>query len=70
MFGIDRARLQEARKLVEAYEAAARAGRGATTFRGELVDRVHVERARALLARWNDQPAADDGRDGSTRGRR
>ncbi len=57
VFGIDPARLQDARELVAAYEAAERDGKGATTFRGELIDRVHVERARALLARWDEGQA-------------
>jgi citrate lyase beta subunit len=41
----------EAQELVRAYERAAEAGTGAINFHGQMIDRVHVERARAVLAR-------------------
>jgi citrate lyase beta subunit len=55
--GVDETRLQAARDIVTAYEAAERGGRGALRHEGELVDRAHVERARALIARWERQQA-------------
>lgn len=51
IFGISEAQLAEARELIDAYEQAQRAGIGAIRHRGQMVDRVHVQRARALLAR-------------------
>ena len=41
----------EARRIVEAYEAAEASGRGALTVDGQFVDAVHVEMARTLLTR-------------------
>ena len=41
----------DAEAIVTAYEAAERAGQGAVSHRGRMVDRPVVERARALLAR-------------------
>ncbi|HEY8485884.1 MAG TPA: CoA ester lyase [Limnochordales bacterium] len=41
-----------AREVVQAYEQAAREGRGAVQVRGRAVDLPMVERARALLSRW------------------
>ena len=50
-FDPDAGHLAEARELIDAYEHAEREGLGAVNFRGQMIDRVHVERARALLAR-------------------
>ncbi|MGE0854367.1 MAG: CoA ester lyase, partial [Hyphomicrobiaceae bacterium] len=49
IFAPDAAALDEARALIETYEAAEREGRGAVLFRGRLVDAVHVAEARRLL---------------------
>jgi citrate lyase subunit beta/citryl-CoA lyase len=54
VFGVSQAQLDEARELIAAYDEAQRAGTGAIRHRGQMVDRVHVEKARALLARWSD----------------
>jgi len=43
--------IAEARRVVEAYEAAAEHGTGALSLDGRFVDRVHVELARETLAR-------------------
>ena len=43
--------LQYAREVVEAYEQATMAGRGAIQVRGQMIDRPMFERARALLTR-------------------
>ena len=41
----------EARELVAAFEAHARRGAYAFTFKGQMVDAPHLTRARKLLAR-------------------
>jgi citrate lyase subunit beta/citryl-CoA lyase len=43
--------VDDARAIVDAYEAAEDAGRGAVSHRGRMVDRPIVEQARALLNR-------------------
>jgi citrate lyase subunit beta/citryl-CoA lyase len=53
VFGASEAQLDDARELIAAYDEAQRAGTGAIRHRGQMVDRVHVEKARALLARWS-----------------
>jgi citrate lyase subunit beta/citryl-CoA lyase len=45
------AAVDEARRIVTAYEAAESAGRGALALGSQFVDAVHVEMARTLLAR-------------------
>ena len=45
------AAVDEARRVVAAYEAAAAAGRGAVALAGQFVDAVQVEMARTVLAR-------------------
>lgn len=45
------AAVDEARRILSAYEAAGTAGRGALALGGHFVDAVHVEMARTLLAR-------------------
>lgn len=62
VFGPDADQLREAREIVAAYEEAAREGRGAVRHRGMLIDRVHVERARNLLASSQRSAADRDGR--------
>lgn len=42
--------IAHAQGLIAAYEAALAAGRGVATFNGRLVEVLHVERARRLLA--------------------
>ena len=49
VFAPDAASLDDARALIEAYEAGEREGRGAILFRGRLVDAVHVIEARRML---------------------
>ena len=44
----------DAEAIVVAYEAAERAGQGAASHRGRMLDRPVVERARAVLARHAD----------------
>jgi len=41
--------IETARALIAAYDEAKSQGRGALTFRGQLVDAVHAQEARALL---------------------
>lgn len=53
VFGPDPEAVDFAREVVSAYEQAAREGRGAVQVRGRAVDRPMVERAKALLARWD-----------------
>lgn len=43
--------VERARRLVAAFEAALREGKGAVAFEGEMIDRPIVERARRLIAR-------------------
>ena len=43
--------IAQAREIVEAYEAAVAAGRGAAAWRGRMIDAPVVARARALLRR-------------------
>ena len=45
--------LQFAREIVDAYDSAIGAGRGALRVRGRMIDRPMVLRARALLGRWD-----------------
>jgi citrate lyase beta subunit len=52
VFGPNDEDLRFAREMVDAYERAVMAGRGAIQIRGQMIDRPIVERARALLARW------------------
>lgn len=53
--------VQRAREVVEAYEQAEREGRGALQVGGRLVDRPVVERARAILARWQERRGECEG---------
>jgi citrate lyase subunit beta/citryl-CoA lyase len=52
--------LQFAREVVEAYEQAKLAGRGAIQVRGHMIDGPMVARARGLLARWPGKVQAGD----------
>jgi citrate lyase subunit beta/citryl-CoA lyase len=53
IFTITDAQVAEAKALIDAYEDAQRSGVGAIRHAGQMVDAVHVQRARALLARWH-----------------
>ncbi len=53
IFGRDEVRLRDAQALIEAYEAAAQTGTGAIRHNGQMIDRVHVDLARRLVARWS-----------------
>ena len=54
VFKPDAEELAFAREVVEGYDRALLAGRGALQVQGRLVDRPIAARARALLARWPD----------------
>lgn len=54
VFAPDPAAVEYAREVVAAYQEALREGRGAVQVRGQAVDKPVVERAVALLARWED----------------
>ena len=45
--------LEHARAVIDIYEDAVRAGRGAVQLNGEMIDRPVVERARAILRRYS-----------------
>lgn len=49
-FAPDEAAIEEARGIIAANEAALAEGKGVTTYRGKLVESLHVEGARRLLA--------------------
>jgi citrate lyase subunit beta/citryl-CoA lyase len=49
--------LEQARAIVAAYEAAEREGRGAVQVDGQMVDRVMVDRARALIDSRDKMPS-------------
>jgi citrate lyase subunit beta/citryl-CoA lyase len=51
----------DARELMEAFEANAREGRMAFSFRGEMVDVPHLERARRIVATAEAIAAAGSG---------
>ncbi len=55
VFSPDAEALQFAREVVRAHEEAVRHGRGAVQVRGRVIDRPMVERARALLERWQGE---------------
>jgi citrate lyase beta subunit len=49
-FSPDPADVEEARGLIAAHEAARAEGKGVTTYKGRMVEVLHVESARRLLA--------------------
>jgi citrate lyase beta subunit len=49
-FSPDPAAIEEARGLIAAHEAARAEGKGVTTYKGRMVEVLHVETARRLLA--------------------
>ena len=49
-FSPDAATIDDARGLIAAHEAARAEGRGVTTYQGRMVEVLHVEAARRLLA--------------------
>ena len=54
IFRPDARQIERARRIVDAFEEAARAGRGTVGVEGELVDYAIVKRARQLLADVDD----------------
>jgi citrate lyase beta subunit len=51
VFAPTEAEIADARAMIAAYEAALAQGRGVATWAGQMVEVLHVEQARALLAR-------------------
>jgi len=51
VFAPTAAEIADARAIIAAYEAALAQGRGVATWAGQMVEVLHVEQARALLAR-------------------
>jgi citrate lyase subunit beta/citryl-CoA lyase len=49
-FAPDADELVEARAVIAAFDAAAAAGKGVATHNGKMIERLHVEAARELLA--------------------
>ena len=49
-FGPSVAELDEARAVIAAFDAATAAGKGVAIFQGKMVEKLHVEGARRLLA--------------------
>lgn len=49
-FSPDPAAVEDARGLIAAHEAAQAEGRGVTTYRGRMIEVLHVDSARRLLA--------------------
>ena len=49
-FSPDPATIDEARSLIAAHEAARAEGKGVTTYKGRMVEALHVEAARRMLA--------------------
>jgi citrate lyase beta subunit len=49
-FSPDREAIEEARGLIAAHEAARAKGKGVTTYKGRMVEVLHVDAARRLLA--------------------
>jgi citrate lyase subunit beta/citryl-CoA lyase len=49
-FGPSAAELDEARAVIAAFDAATAAGKGIATFQGKMVEKLHVDAARHLLA--------------------
>jgi citrate lyase beta subunit len=50
VFGLSSDEITDAKALIDAYTAAVADGRGVTTYRGKLVEVLHVEAARRVLA--------------------
>ncbi len=49
-FGISESQAENARSIVQAWEAARRAGQGITVLNGRLIEQLHVDEAERLLA--------------------
>ena len=62
VFSPSRDEIDHARRVVESFEEAERAGRGSTSLDGEVVDIPVVKRARNLLRRAGAAEGAPDGR--------
>lgn len=52
------AAVAQAHAMISAYEAALAAGRGVATLDGQMIEVLHVEQARRLLARASARPSA------------
>jgi citrate lyase subunit beta/citryl-CoA lyase len=50
VFAPDAAALEEARAIIAAFDAASAAGRGVATFKGRMIEKLHVDGARRLIA--------------------
>jgi citrate lyase subunit beta/citryl-CoA lyase len=50
IFGVSAGELADARKIMAAWEAAAAAGRGIAVLEGRMVERLHADDARRVLA--------------------
>ncbi len=62
-FSPTRAEIEQAKAIVEAYDQAVASGRGALTFKGQLIDYPFAEEARRvanLLPADHDEAAGDD----------
>ena len=62
VFSPSRDEIEHARRVVESFEEAERAGRGSTSLDGEVVDIPVVKRARNLLRRAGASEGTPDGR--------
>ncbi|WP_216325821.1 HpcH/HpaI aldolase/citrate lyase family protein [Deinococcus aestuarii] len=51
-FGVTAAEAEEARALLAAWEEARQGGKSVTTFRGALIEQMHVDGARERLEAW------------------
>jgi citrate lyase subunit beta / citryl-CoA lyase len=49
-FSPDAAALEEAREIIAAFDAASDAGRGVATLKGRMIEKLHVDSARRLIA--------------------
>uniref|UniRef100_UPI0025C12603 HpcH/HpaI aldolase/citrate lyase family protein n=1 Tax=Deinococcus sp. TaxID=47478 RepID=UPI0025C12603 len=51
-FGVTAQEAEEARELISAWEAARADGKSVATFRGALVEQMHVDEAQEVLELW------------------
>lgn len=50
VFAPDEAEVESSREIIEAFEAAQREGKGVVTVNGRMIENLHVENARRVLA--------------------
>ena len=50
MFAPSKAEIERSRRIIEAFEEASRAGRGVVTVDGRMIENLHVDNARRVLA--------------------